>query len=104
MYLEKAMKKLWNMKVTVIPISFGAQRTVSKGLSRIFGEIENRERIEFLQSRRLKFQFEYLKSPRENDVKPNYIAEISSNRLNLGIPLCKNTQDHYGNGRGKNFN
>ena len=39
------MKKLWNLKVTVIPILVGALGTVSKGLEKRLGRLEIRERI-----------------------------------------------------------
>ena len=41
-YLEIAreLKKLWNMKVTIIPIVIGALGTVTKGLLKCLGNLE----------------------------------------------------------------
>ena len=43
------LKKLWNMKITVIPIIVGALGTVPKGLEKGLKELELRERIETIQ-------------------------------------------------------
>ena len=45
--LARELKKLWNMKVTVIPIVIGALGAVTKGLTM---ELEIRERVETIQT------------------------------------------------------
>ena len=44
--LARELKKLWNMKVTVIPIVVGALETIAKGLAKGLGELEIKWRIE----------------------------------------------------------
>ena len=44
------MKKLWNMKVTIIPIVTGALGTVTKGLMRRLEVWEIRERVETIRT------------------------------------------------------
>ena len=44
--LARVLKKLWNMKVTVIPIVFGAPGTVTKGLVQGLEDLEIRGRVE----------------------------------------------------------
>ena len=52
MYLDLArkLKKLWNMKVTVMPIIIGALGTVTKGLVQRLKDLEIRERVETIQT------------------------------------------------------
>ena len=54
-YLDLAweLKKLWNMKVMVIPIVIGALCTVTKGLFKGLGDLEIRGRVETIQATRL---------------------------------------------------
>ena len=51
-YLDLAweLKKLWNMKVTVIPIVIGALGTVAKGLVQGLEDLEIRGRVEIIQA------------------------------------------------------
>ena len=51
-YLDHAreLKKLWNMKVTVIPIKIDALSTVTKGLVQKVGDLEIRGRVEITQT------------------------------------------------------
>ena len=51
-YLDHAreLKKLWNMKVTVIPIVIGALGTVTKGLMQGLEELNIIEREETIQT------------------------------------------------------
>ena len=51
-YLDLAMKlkKLWNMKVTIIPIVIGAFGTVIKGLLKGPEDLEIRGRVEAIQT------------------------------------------------------
>ena len=44
--LARELKKLWNMKATVIPIVIGALEIVPKNLEKRFGEQEIRGRME----------------------------------------------------------
>ena len=39
-YLERELKKLWNMKVTIIPIVIAAFGTVTKGLLKGLEDLE----------------------------------------------------------------
>ena len=48
--LARELKKLWNMKVTVIPIVIGAFGTISKCLVRRLEELEIGGRAESLQT------------------------------------------------------
>ena len=59
-YLDFAreLKKLWNMKVTIIPIVVGAFGTVIKGLLKILEDLEVGGRVETIQTTAL------LRSPR----------------------------------------
>ena len=49
MDLLKEQKKLWNMKVVVIPITVGATGTTLKNLQKRMVEFEIQERIETIQ-------------------------------------------------------
>ena len=44
--LARELKKLWNMKVTIIPIVIGAFVTVTKGLLKGLEDLEAGERVE----------------------------------------------------------
>ena len=44
--LARELKKLWNMKVTVIPILIGMLGTVTKELVQVQEDLEIRERVE----------------------------------------------------------
>ena len=48
--LTRQLKKLWNMRVTVIPVVIGALGTVLKGLERKWEELEIGGRIETTQT------------------------------------------------------
>ena len=48
--LARELKKLWNMKVKVIPIVVGALGTVPKGLERGLENLEIRGRIDIIQN------------------------------------------------------
>ena len=52
-YLDLAMelKKLWNIKVTIIPIVIRAFGTVTKGLLKGLGDFEVGGRVETIQTR-----------------------------------------------------
>ena len=51
-YLDFAreLKKLWSMKVTIIPIVIGAFDTVTKGLLKGLGDLEVDGRVETIQT------------------------------------------------------
>ena len=51
-YLDLAweQKKIWNMKVMVIPIVIGALSTATKGLIRGLKKLEIRERVDTIQT------------------------------------------------------
>ena len=48
--LSRELKKLWNMKVTIIPIMVGAFGTVTKRLSKGLGDLEIIRRVETIQT------------------------------------------------------
>ena len=48
--LKKKTNKLWNMKVTIIPILIDALGTVTKGLIKGLEDLEIRERVETIQT------------------------------------------------------
>ena len=48
--LARELKKLWNMKVTVIPAVIGALGTVTKGLVQGLEELEMTGRVEIIQN------------------------------------------------------
>ena len=52
MYLDLAreLKKLWNLKVTIIPIVIGAFRTVTKGLLKGLEDLEVGDRVETIHT------------------------------------------------------
>ena len=51
MYLDLArkLKKLWNMKVVIVPIVIGALGTITKGLLKGLGDLEVGGRVETIQ-------------------------------------------------------
>ena len=48
--LARELKKLWNMKVTVMPIIIGALDTVTDGLVQGLEDLKIRERVETIQT------------------------------------------------------
>ena len=48
--LARELKKMWNMKVTIIPIVIGALDTVTKGLLKELEDLEVRGRVETIQT------------------------------------------------------
>ena len=48
--LARELKKLWNMKVTIIPIVIGAFGTVTKGLLKGLDDLEVGGRVETIQT------------------------------------------------------
>ena len=48
--LARELKKLWNMKVTIIPIVIGAFGTVTKGLLKVLEDLEVGGRVETIQT------------------------------------------------------
>ena len=46
----RELKKLWNMKLTVIPIVIGTLGIILKGLVQVMEDLEIRERFEILQT------------------------------------------------------
>ena len=48
--LARELKKLWNIKVTVIPIVIGALGTVTKGLLQGVEDLEIRGRVEIMKT------------------------------------------------------
>ena len=60
--LARELKKLWNMKVTIIPIVIGAFGTVMKGLLKGLEDIEVGGRVETIQSTALLWTARILRS------------------------------------------
>ena len=48
--LARELKKLWNMKVTIVPIVIGALGTVTKGLLKGLEDLEVSGRVETIQT------------------------------------------------------
>ena len=48
--LLRGLKKLWNMKVTIIPIVIGAFGTVTKGLLKGLEDMEDGRRVKTIQT------------------------------------------------------
>ena len=48
--LARELKKLWNMKVTIIPVVIGAFGTVTKGLLKGLEDLEVGDRVETIQT------------------------------------------------------
>ena len=48
--LTTELKKIWNMKVTIIPIVIGVFGTVTKGLLKGLGDLEVSGRVETIQT------------------------------------------------------
>ena len=50
MDLARKLEKLWNIKVTVIPIVTGALGTITKGLVQALEDLEVREQVETIKT------------------------------------------------------
>ena len=48
--LARELKKLWNMKVTIVPIVIGALGTITKGLLKSLEDLEVGGRVETIQT------------------------------------------------------
>ena len=48
--LARELKKLWNMKVTIVPIVIGALGTITKGLLKALEDLEVGGRVETIQT------------------------------------------------------
>ena len=48
--LARELKKLWNMKVTIVPIVIGAFGTITKGLLKVLEDLEVGGRVETIQT------------------------------------------------------
>ena len=48
--LARELKKLWNMKVTIVPIVIGALGTITKGLLKGLDDLEFGRRVETIQT------------------------------------------------------
>ena len=52
--LVRELKKLWNMKVTIVPIMIGALGTITKGLLKFLEDLEVGGRVETIQTTALR--------------------------------------------------
>ena len=50
LYHARELKKLWNMKVTIVPIVIGAWGTITKGLLKILEDLEVGGQVETIQT------------------------------------------------------
>ena len=50
LHLARELKKLWNMKVTIVPIVSGALRTITEGLLKGLEDLEVGGRVETIQT------------------------------------------------------
>ena len=64
--LARELKKLWNMKVTIIPIMIGAFGTVIRGLLKGLEDLEVEGRVETIQTTALLRTARILKRVLEN--------------------------------------
>ena len=48
--LARELKKLWNMKVTIVPIVIGALGTITKGLLKVLEDLEIGGRVDTIQT------------------------------------------------------
>ena len=63
--LARESKKLWNMKVTIIPVVIGAFGTVTKGLLKGLGDLEVGGQVETIQTTALLRTARILRSVQE---------------------------------------
>ena len=63
--LARELKKLWNMKVTIVPIVIGALGTITKGLSKGLEDLEVGGRAETIQTTALLRSARILRRVRE---------------------------------------
>ena len=59
--LARGLKKLWNMKVTIVPIVISALGTITKELSKGLGDLEVGGRVETIQTTALLRTFRILR-------------------------------------------
>ena len=78
--LARELKKLWNMKVTIIPIVIGAFGTVTKGLLKGLKDLEVDGRVETLQRTALSKTARILWR----------VLETWGDLLSLNLPWCEN--------------
>ena len=65
--LARVLKKLWNMKVTIVPIVIGALGTITKGLLKGLEDLEVGARVETIQTTSLLRTARILRPVLEND-------------------------------------
>ena len=80
-YLDFAREKLWNMKVTFIPIIIGALGTVSKRLLKRLKDMEIRWRVETIETTELLRSARILRNVLETlgDWHSNFSERLSAN-------------------------
>ena len=88
------MKKLWNMKVTIIPIVTGALGTVTKGLVQGLDDLEIPGRVETIQTSALLRSARILRRVLETCCYSNSNEKTSAN---AGV---KNSQKRTNNNMG----
>ena len=77
--LARELKKLWNMKVTIIPIVIGAFGTITKGLLKGLEDLEAGEWVETIQSTALLRTARILRRVLETCCHSNSSERLSAN-------------------------
>ena len=83
------LKKLWNMKVTVIPIVIGALSTVTKELIQELEDLEKRGRVENIQTAALLRSDLILRRVLETW---GNLQSLKFQRETIGLRWCENTK------------
>ena len=77
--LAREMKKLWNMKVMIVPIVIGALGTITKGLLKGLGDLEIGRRVESIQTTALLRTARILRGVQETCCHSNSSENPSAN-------------------------
>ena len=77
--LAKELKKMWNMKVTIVPIVIGALGTVTKGLLKGLEDLEVGGRVETIQTTALLRTARILRRVLETCCHSNSSEKLSAN-------------------------
>ena len=91
-YLDLAweLKKLWNMKVTIIPIVIGALGTVTEGLLKGLEDLEIKGRVETIQTSTLLRSVRILRRVLKSCCHSNFSERPSVNTRCEKLPRSNN--------------
>ena len=92
--LARGLKKLWNIRVVVIPIVFGDLGTVTKGLVEGLEDLKIRGQVETIQTTVLLRSARILKRVQETCCHSNSIEKPSAN---AGVKNSKNNNNNNDN-------